>query len=395
MKTRLESEFFKMPNSVNNDIKEINFPQKVIVGRDALTDIDKIIKPLANRVLIITHSPGRFTSKGTIRFVQDILTKIDIETQLYEVPGTPDTELIDLGVEIAKNFHCQLILCIGGGAVLDAGKMIASLVKNAGNCEDYQNGEKAILNKSIFVIAVPTIAGSGSEATSVSVIKNKNNGIIKSVSNAMMIPPIAILDPALIEEIPPLLAATAGLDAFSHAMESFTSPKASVISQAMSLCAGKLIYESLSKVVKKIASKDDYSNLMVGSHLAGQSLNAGVGAAHIFAQPITAVTGFSHGLALSLVLKEVIIFNEGKFPKIYDPFISAIDPTSKIEGKKMSEIIETFMSDITLSNSGSSKIPKDLIPEIMNQIVLSTSHIWTNPRAVTLNDLQEILEKSC
>lgn len=395
MVQELEPEFFKMPSGFISNIKEMNLPQKVIVGNGALMEIDKIIKPLANRVLVITHSPGRFTSKGTIGYVQNILAKIGIETQLFQIPGTPDTGLIDLGVQIAKNFHCQLILCVGGGTVLDAGKMIASLVNNDGNCEDYQTGQKVILNKSIFVIAVPTTAGSGSEATSVSVIKNKKNGFIKSVSNVMMIPPICILDSTLIEEIPPLLAATSGLDAFSHAMESFTSPKASKISQLMSLSAGKLIYESLPRVVKNTASSEDYSNLIIGSHLAGQALNAGVGAAHIFAQPITAVTGCSHGLALSFVLKEVTIFNESKFPKIYDAFISIIDPASKKEGKKMSEIIEAFMFNIDLDNRSSSKISSKTIPEIMNQIVLSTSHIWTNPRPVTLNDLQEILQKSC
>ena len=134
MDTKVGSEFFIMPNSLNNNLKEINLPQKIIVGRNALMEVDKIIRPLANRVLIITHSPGRFTSKGTIDFVQNLLSKIDIETKLFEIPGTPDTQLIDLGVESAKNFDCQLILCIGGGTVLDAGKLIASLVNNAGSC---------------------------------------------------------------------------------------------------------------------------------------------------------------------------------------------------------------------------------------------------------------------
>ncbi len=394
MDTKVGSEFFIMPNSLNNNLKEINLPQKIIVGRNALMEVDKIIRPLANRVLIITHSPGRFTSRGTIDFVQNLLSKIEIETKLFEIPGTPDTQLIDLGVESAKNFDCQLILCIGGGTVLDAGKLIASLVNNAGSCEDYQKGLKVIRNKSLFVIAVPTTAGSGSEATSVSVIKNKSDGFIKSISNTMLIPQVAILDPVLIEEISPFLAATSGLDAFSHAMESFTSPKASQISQAMSLNAAKLIYESLPNVVSGIASSDDHANLLTGSHLAGQALNAGVGAAHIFAQPITAVSGCSHGLALSFVLKEVTIFNESKFPKLYESLISFIDPKAKDMGKKMSEIVEEFMTNIALDNKPSSIMSKEAIPAIMSQILLSTSHIWTNPRTVTMNDLQEILEKS-
>jgi hypothetical protein len=162
----------------------------------------------------------------------------------------------------------------------------------------------------------------------------------------------------------------------------------------MSLNAAKLIYESLPNVVSGIASSDDHANLLTGSHLAGQALNAGVGAAHIFAQPITAVSGCSHGLALSFVLKEVTIFNESKFPKLYESLISFIDPKAKDMGKKMSEIVEEFMTNIALDNKPSSIMSKEAIPAIMSQILLSTSHIWTNPRTVTMNDLQEILEKS-
>jgi alcohol dehydrogenase class IV len=395
MTTKLASDFFIMPPNLNNNIKEMNYPQKVIIGRNAIMEINKFIKPETTRVLIVTYSPGRFSSKGVVESIQTILSKINIETKLFLIPGTPDTDLVDLGVEFAKNFNCQLILCIGGGTVLDAGKLIASLVNNPGNCEEYQNDQRLIINRSVPVIAVPTTAGSGSEATSVSVIKNKNDGFIKSVSSTLIIPPIVMLDPALIEDIPPFLAATSGLDAFSHAMESFTSLKSSQISQTTSLAAGKLIYESLPKIVNKTASSDDYANLMIGSHLAGQALNAGVGAAHIFAQPITAVTGCSHGLALSTVLKEVIVFNEVQFPKIYDRFISYIDSNSESKGKKMSELIEIFMTDIGLDRTSESILSKNYIPEIINQIVLSTSHIWTNPRIITLEDLEGILERSC
>jgi alcohol dehydrogenase class IV len=395
MTTKLASDFFILPPNLNNNIKEMNYPQKVIIGRNAIMEINKFIKPETTRVLIVTYSPGRFSSKGVVEYIQTILSKINIETKLFLIPGTPDTDLVDLGVEFAKNFNCQLILCIGGGTVLDAGKLIASLVNNPGNCEEYQNDQRLIINRSVPVIAVPTTAGSGSEATSVSVIKNKNDGFIKSVSSTLIIPPIVILDPALIEDIPPFLAATSGLDAFSHAMESFTSLKSSQISQTTSLAAGKLIYESLPKIVNKTASSDDYANLMIGSHLAGQALNAGVGAAHIFAQPITAVTGCSHGLALSTVLKEVIVFNEVQFPKIYDRFISYIDSNSESKGKKMSELIEIFMTDIGLDRTSESILSKNYIPEIINQIVLSTSHIWTNPRIITLEDLEGILERSC
>lgn len=394
MNQRTHSSFFTMPATFNNGIKESIYPQRVIFGRAALKGVAELIEPVTKRVLVVTHEPGRFTSSGTIEFIQNKMSDFGIYHEKFSVPNTPTTDLIDKGVKFARDNNVDLILCVGGGSVLDAGKLIAILATNLGPCEDYQLGNRAFMFKPLTVVAVPTTAGSGSEATAVSVIKNSNHGFIKSISNPMLVPQIVVLDPALIEAVPALIAATTGLDAFTHALESFVSPKATQISRTNSLSAASLIYGSLARVVEGIPTEEDFSNLLVGSYLAGQALNAGVGAAHILAQPITAVLGSSHGLALSFVLKEVVMYNEKVSPNIYDDFISFIDNDAKLKCMKMSDLIENFMDKIDLNFKLSEFSGDEVIPKILDQISLSTSHIWTNACPIDMRQLEAILKKS-
>jgi alcohol dehydrogenase class IV len=386
--------FFTMPATLDNGIKEFIYPQRVIFGREAINGLAELIKPVAKRVLIVTHAPGRFTSSGVIEFIQNKMNTLGVYNEKFSISNTPTTDLIDKGVKFARDHKIDLILCVGGGSVLDAGKLIAILATNLGPSEDYQLGNSTFKFKPLTVVAVPTTAGSGSEATAVSVIKNSSHGFIKSISNPMMVPQIVVLDPALIQAVPSLIAATTGLDAFTHALESFVSPKSTQISRANSLSAASLIYGSLARVVKGIPKEEDFSNLLVGSYLAGQALNAGVGAAHIFAQPITAVLGSSHGLALSFVLKEVIMYNEINCPNLYDDFISFLDIDSRLKNIKMSDLIVNLMNEIDLNVKLSEFSSDEAIPEILDQISLSTSHIWTNACSIDMCQLEAILKKS-
>jgi alcohol dehydrogenase class IV len=240
---------------------------------------------------------------------------------------------------------------------------------------------------------VPTTAGSGSEATAVAVIRNTSLGVIKSVSHPFMIPTAVILDPSLIVSGSASLHAVCGLDAFSHAIESFTSPRASDLTKRASINALTMIVASLPRVVRGNPTDADYVNILLGSHFAGQALSAGVGAAHILAQPISAVLGVNHGTALSLVLEEVIRFNEG-LPE--DPYRELTSALSGLAGGsvRMSEFVRKFMTEIEVSNQPGNFGGVVAIPKILEAVENSTGHIWTNPRNLSLEALEGILLRS-
>jgi alcohol dehydrogenase len=279
----------------------------------------------------------------------------------------------------------------GGGSVLDTAKAIAALAANEGCWEDYQMGRATLSVPPLPIAAVPTTAGTGSEATAVAVVANHQQGIIKSVSHPMMLPRLVILDPDLTASVPPQLTALVGLDAFIHAMESYVSPKASPITENLSLEALRLLAKSLLAAVLNGQDMEARSDVLLASHLAGQALNAGVGAAHILAQPISAVIGIGHPNALSTVLEHTVRYNEEYVGDKYRRVVKLLEPGAP-EGEKPSRVIGRFLRDLGLDQKLSDYgATSDDIPRILDAVVRSTGHIWTNPRPVTLDALEEIL----
>jgi alcohol dehydrogenase class IV len=394
MSASSEIKFFSKPADLDIAIQENLYPQRVIYGVGALQSLVPVVKGLAENILIVTHAPGRFTGTGILNGVIAQLSSSSLQVNLFEISGTPDTETIDAGVKVIRDNDIELVVCIGGGKVLDAGKAMAILANNDGSCEDYQLKVKSISKPSIPVLAVPTTAGSGSEATTVAVIENKRLNIIRSLAHPFMMPQVALLDPIFMQTLPDSILATAGLDAFSHALESFTSPKATKLTKGSSLNAIRLVRDSLPKVLNDRADKESCMNLLLGSHIAGQALNAGVGAAHIFAQPLTAAIGVSHGMALSLVLEEVIKFNEKQVPDKYQEVLKNIEATIGSASSTMSGEIHRFIKEIGFDNKLQDFAMPDSVDLVMEKVVQTTSHIWTNACAVNLEDLKGILTRA-
>lgn len=362
-------------------------------GAGSLRQLGEMAKGYGKSALVVTHRPGRMRAAGAVEVARASLSEWGISSTIFEVGRTPTTAEIDAGAELVRGSGLDMSIGIGGGSALDASKAISLLSANGEHWDELQAGDRGIRFPGPTIIAVPTTAGSGSEATAVAVVANKNLGIIKSVSHPFMIPTAVILDQSLIVSVSAQLHALSGLDAFSHAIESFTSRRASDLTKRASITAFTMLFESLPKVVAGDPKDEDYTNLMLGSHLAGKALSAGVGAAHILAQPISAVLDVDHGTALSLVLEEVIRFNE-ELPE--DPYHAL---TAALRGKSepsllMSEFVGNFMTDIDVKHRASKFGSTKAIPMILDVVKKSTGHIWTNPRAVSIEALEEILWRS-
>jgi alcohol dehydrogenase class IV len=330
---------------------------------------------------------------GAVEVARASLSEWGISSTIFEVGRTPETEEIDEGAALMRSGGFDMSIGIGGGSALDACKAISLLSANGEHWEAVQAGALSIAHPGPVILTVPTTAGSGSESTTVAVATNKNLGIIKSVSHPFMIPTVAILDPSLITSLSAQLHALSGLDAFSHAIESFTSRRASDLTRRASVTALTLIFESLPRVVSGNSKDEDYSNLMLGSHIAGKALSAGVGAAHILAQPISAVLKVDHGTALSLVLEEVIRFNEELPENPYRALIATLTKQSD-SSLLMSNLVGDFMTEIQVVDRAMKFGGVEAIPLILDAVRESTGHIWTNPRDVSIQALEKILRRS-
>ncbi len=189
----------------------------------------------ASKVKVIPSLVRSFTQKkwlvmafrDTADFVKDILRELSEQNISYIVDASlhhePETTDIDRTAKLARDNGCGAVLAIGGGSVMDAAKAVAMLVTNPGTVVDYQMKGKVVENPTVPLIAVPTTSGTGSEATKVSVVYNPDNGLKKSFYSPYMIADTVILDPEITATLPERVTVSTGVDALSHAIESYVS----------------------------------------------------------------------------------------------------------------------------------------------------------------------------
>ena len=195
---------------------------RIIFGTGKLNELGTYIEGNAKRLLLVCGH-----SSDAIHRVREILSVLSISFIEFQVHGEPTVDVIRAGIKAAGN--CDIVIGLGGGSVLDAGKAIAALVNNPGDVFDYLEviGKGQPLVKApLPYIAIPTTAGTGSEVTRNSVIESPEQNVKVSLRSPLMLPHVALVDPELTYRLPPEITASAGLDALTQLIEPFVSVKA-------------------------------------------------------------------------------------------------------------------------------------------------------------------------
>jgi alcohol dehydrogenase len=390
------AELFQRPDAPGPQLPIVYYPGAVLFGAGTTERLGALARPFGARAFLVSYGPGRTSRAGVGPRVRAALEGAGIAIVDHTIQPSPTLATIDEGAAALRASGADFVVGVGGGSVLDAAKAIAALAANEGPWEDYQLGRATLSRPAMPVVAIPTTAGTGSEATAVAVIGNPALGIIKSVSHPMMLPRLVILDPELTVSVPPALTAAVGLDAFIHALESYVSPKASPLTELASLRALALLAGALPAAVADGANLAARGDVLLASHLAGQALNAGIGAAHILAQPISATLGIDHPAALSTVIVPTVAYNEGAGgpAEKYRRVIATLEPTAAPDAAP-SAVVRRFVHalglDRRLRDYGATAAT---IPRILDAVVRSTGHIWTNPRPLTLDALERILHEA-
>lgn len=283
---------------------------------------------------------------------------------------------------------------------MDVAKAIGVLVKNEGPTIDYIGANK-VKNKGIPTIMVPTTAGTGSETTLTAVFTQRETRIKGGINSPLLYPHTAILDPELTLGLPPEVTAYTGMDALTHAIESYTSLKAHFMSELISLEAIELISENLRGAVFDGDNIEYREKMMMGSYLAGLGLAmAGVGAVHALAYPMGSIYDVPHGIANGLLLPYVLEYN---YPGNIDKFCDiAITMDQEIEGLNSREIAslaaeavydlaEDIGVPLTLKDLD---IPEDSIPEMAKSAMNVAVPIANNPRSMTTEVAEEIYKNA-
>lgn len=370
--------------------------RRLIVGEGTISQISDILGWYGFKKAFLAVFD---TNSTAFERIASVLKSGSIDYFIYDkVVGEPDLHVINQGRDLYIAEGCDCVIAVGGGSVIDTAKAIGMLSTNGGNVEEYQMDGKPVTKVPPLFIAVPTTAGTGAEASKVSVVKNNYNGLKKSLYHTTMIAEVAILDPSLTVGLPARITAATGMDALSHAIESYVSLNANPVSEMYSLKAIELISRNLVTAYNEPKNTKARENMLLGSYIAGCSLTAGIGLAHIMAQPVGAMFKIPHGDACSIFLPDVMKLNLfhslEKYVKIAREL--GITDSGNDEQTALAGIarVQTIRSAINAPDKLKPYIQHDYdINQVVETVMKTTGHIKCNPRPVDGELMKEIFNK--
>ncbi len=283
-------------------------------GPGIIKDLNRHINKFGERILLITGRSS-LQSSGKFEFITELLKDTGISFSHVMISGEPSPELVDEVVSAHRKGNIHAVVSIGGGSVMDAGKAISAMLTKKDSVFDYLEGVgtgKVHDGKRLPHIAIPTTAGTGSEATKNAVLSSTGkNGFKKSLRHNNFIPDVALLDPELTRECPPDITAASGLDAFTQLLGSYLSPEASPMTDALALQGLKLVTSSLIRVCTDKPHDVNLRGMMLtGAFLSGITLaNAGLGIVHGLASVIGGFFTVPHGVVCGTLVGEAVKTN--------------------------------------------------------------------------------------
>lgn len=297
-------------------LETVRGPRQLMVGEGVAQNVPRLVAECGSRVLIVTDR----VLVGQPR-VAELIAAVQgrVEAVAVFADATPDVPLtdVDLAVSAAADVDADVLLAIGGGTVIDLAKIIGVIRRHGGTPRDYY-GESKVPGPTMPLVAVPTTSGTGSELTPVSVLTDPDRELKVGVSSVHIIPDFAVVDPELTYTCPATVTAHSGIDAFCHAVESYTArPRAhgprdlveqvflgrNPVTDHYALLAAERIARSLRGAVRDGSDADARADMSYGSVLAGLAFShAGNAGPHALQYPIGAATHTPHGLGVGLLL---------------------------------------------------------------------------------------------
>lgn len=238
-------------------------PQTIHYGRGAFREVGKETESRGSKALII--SDQIMNDLGYVSECRDVLQKENIESTVYlGVKSEPTDQYVAEALEIFQKEQCNVVISLGGGSCIDTAKAIAVVATNGGYIGEYMGDKKIAEKKPIPHIAIPTTAGTGSEATDATVINNTSNDVKMMIKQPSFMPDVAIVDPLLTVSSPKSVTAATGVDALSHAIEAYISRKKQPMTDMLALSAMEKIVGNLKPAYEDGNNMDAREEMAVG-----------------------------------------------------------------------------------------------------------------------------------
>jgi len=296
---------------------------RLVYGAGMLSRLSELARELGFRRTLLVSDPGLLPSGHPARAAV-LLREAGVEAALFhDFDHDPDSVMVQRGADVARAFAADSLVALGGGSSLDCAKGLNFLLTNGGRMQDYRGYGKAA-RPLLPMIAVPTTAGTGSEAQSYALISDAETHEKMAYGDPGAAFRVALLDPELTVSQPRHVTATAGYDALSHAVESYVTVKRSALSAVFAREAFRLLEAHLERVLAEPHDVAARGAMLLGAHLAGLAIEASMlGATHACANPLSARYGTMHGVAIALMLPHVVRWNGMAAGPLYAELLQA------------------------------------------------------------------------
>lgn len=293
---------------------------QVVFGAGRLAELGALASAHGAAHVLLVTDPGIESAGHVTRGLASLKSAVRHVTVFDGVRENPTTEHVDHGVATARQAEVHgpidIIVGFGGGSAMDCAKGINFILTNGGRMADYWGVGKA-KKPMLPMIAIPTTAGTGSEAQSFALISDPVTHQKMACGDSKSLCRFAILDPELTATVPSRVAAATGIDAVAHAIETAATSRRNEVSMAFTREAWRRLRDAFPRVMRDPGDAEARALMLLGAHLAGAAIeHSMLGAAHSCANPLTARCGITHGVAVGIMLPHVVRFNSsnGKDP---------------------------------------------------------------------------------
>ena len=370
----------------------ITYLTRIEFGSGVRAMLPDVLKELSiARPLVVTDAG--LVSSGLVEKVTALLPP---GHALFDrTPGNPTEEAVEEALALWRDHDCDGIVAVGGGSSIDLAKGVALLARHAAPLEQYAvvlGGLSRITSAVAPVVAVPTTAGTGSEVGRASLLTLRDGRKLGFIS-PHLIPKLAIVDPDLTLGLPAGLTAATGMDALSHCIETFLSPRDNPPAEAIALDGAGRVMRHLRRAVEKGADGEARHEMMMAALQGGLCFQKGLGAVHALSHPLGGLKApaLHHGTLNAVLMPAVLRFNAGHVGDKYARLAAAMGVP---QGLDLADAVAALSHDIglpaTLSAMGA---PRDVLPRMAQMAVLDHSGA-TNPRPAAAPDYLGLLEEA-
>lgn len=380
---------------------EFSTAGRIVFGPGVADQLAQIAATFGNRAfLVLGSAPHRFGR------ILDQLASAGVVSEVFHVVGEPTTEMAQAAVVSARWAQSQVVIAIGGGSVIDTGKVVAAMLKNEGELLEYLEvvgAGKPLWGDPVPYIAVPTTAGTGAEVTRNAVLRVPEHSVKVSMRSPLLLPHVALVDPLLTHSMPPEVTASTGLDALTQLIEPFVSSKANPMTDGICREGLHRAGRSLRRAFQDGKDAQAREDMAIASLFSGLALaNAALGAVHGFAGPLGGITDAPHGAICGKLLPHVIETNvralQARSPD--SPALARFDEAARIlTGKTTAQArdaipwIQELCTEFKLPGLSRYGLSREDLSTVAAQAKKASS-MKGNPIELQDDELIEILDKA-